>query len=68
MEVVRTATLSSIARAGRTALHRASGGRRQMLERVLGQLNDDELRDTIRVLERLEQAINAAGRRWLRCL
>lgn len=32
-----------------------------MLERVLGQLNDDELRDTIRVLERLEQAINAAG-------
>jgi hypothetical protein len=39
-----------------------------MLERVLGQLNDDELRDTIRVLERLEQAINAAGRRWLRCL
>jgi len=43
--------------AGQTALNAAMLGRRGMLERVLGQLNPKELNDTVRVLKRLEQAI-----------
>lgn len=54
---VVTVTLSA---AGQEALQRAVGGRRDMLERVLGQLSDEELAETVRVLERLEQAIAAA--------
>lgn len=49
----------SLSPEGRDALHRAVGGRREMLERVLGQLDEDELRDTVRVIHRLEEAINA---------
>lgn len=54
---VVTVTLTD---AGRAALQASLGGRREMLERVLTQLDDDELRDTVRVIERLEQAIVAA--------
>lgn len=52
----------TITAAGREALHTSLGGRREMLETVLSQLDDDELRDTVRVIERLEKAIaQAAG-------
>jgi DNA-binding MarR family transcriptional regulator len=50
----------SLSPEGRDALHRAVGGRREMLERVLGQLDEDELRDTVSVIHRLEEAISAA--------
>jgi DNA-binding MarR family transcriptional regulator len=50
----------SLAPAGRQALQAAIGGRREMLERVLSQLDDAELSDTIRVINRLEEAITAA--------
>jgi DNA-binding MarR family transcriptional regulator len=43
--------------AGEAALAAAIGGRRGMLERVLGRLDPTELRDTLRVLSRLERAI-----------
>jgi DNA-binding MarR family transcriptional regulator len=43
--------------AGEQALKAAIGGRRGMLERVLGQLDPAELADTIRVLRRLEEAL-----------
>jgi DNA-binding MarR family transcriptional regulator len=43
--------------AGETALEAAIGGRRGMLERVLGRLDPTELADTLRVLTRLERAI-----------
>jgi DNA-binding MarR family transcriptional regulator len=49
----------SLAAAGRQALEIAIGGRREMLERVLAQLDDDELHDTIQVINRLEEAIAA---------
>jgi DNA-binding MarR family transcriptional regulator len=50
--------------AGEVALRQAIGGRQEMLERVLAQLTDEERRDTIRVLRRLDDAlaaISAAG-------
>ena len=53
----RVATVS-LSPAGRDALHRAVGGRREMLERVLSQLDEQELRDTVRVVHRLEEAFN----------
>jgi DNA-binding MarR family transcriptional regulator len=43
--------------AGEAALAAAIGGRRGKLERVLGQLDRTELADTLRVLSRLERAI-----------
>jgi DNA-binding MarR family transcriptional regulator len=43
--------------AGEAALAAAIGGRRGKLERVLGQLDPTELADTLRVLSRLELAI-----------
>ncbi|MDQ2961053.1 MAG: MarR family transcriptional regulator [Candidatus Dormibacteraeota bacterium] len=45
--------------AGEVALRQAVGGRKEMLERVLAQLTDEERRDTIRVLRRLDEAIAA---------
>jgi DNA-binding MarR family transcriptional regulator len=50
----------TLAPPGREALQRAIGGRREMLERVLEQLDDAELADTIRVINRLEVAIGRA--------
>jgi DNA-binding MarR family transcriptional regulator len=44
--------------AGEAALAAAIGGRRGKLERVLGQLDPTELADTLRVLSRLELAID----------
>lgn len=46
-----------LAPSGEAALKAAIGGRRGMLERVLGQLDRGELADTIRVFQRLERAI-----------
>jgi DNA-binding MarR family transcriptional regulator len=46
-----------LTRAGEAALAAAIGGRRGKLERVLGQLDPTELADTLRVLGRLERAI-----------
>lgn len=43
---------------GQEALEVALGGRREMLERVLSQLDDEELRTTLRVIDRLEEAIS----------
>jgi DNA-binding MarR family transcriptional regulator len=43
--------------AGEAALAAAIGGRRGKLERVLGQLDPTELADTLRVLNRIELAI-----------
>lgn len=50
----------SIGPAGKDALEAALGGRREMLERVLSQLDDEELRTTLRVMARLEDAITRA--------
>jgi DNA-binding MarR family transcriptional regulator len=50
----------SLAAPGREALQTSVGGRRGMLERVLSQLSDDELRDTVRLIGRLEEAIHQA--------
>jgi DNA-binding MarR family transcriptional regulator len=47
----------SLAPEGTDALQLAIGGRREMLERVLSQLTSEELSDTVRVIERLEEAI-----------
>jgi DNA-binding MarR family transcriptional regulator len=49
-----------LAPAGEAALKAAIGGRRGWLERVLGQLDDDELADTVRVMKRLERALEEA--------
>ena len=51
----------SLTPAGETALTDAIGGRRGLLERVLGRLDAVELRDTIRVLGRLEEALEEEG-------
>lgn len=51
----------SLAAAGREALQTSVGGRRGMLERVLSQLSDEELRDTVRLMARLEEAIHQAA-------
>lgn len=51
----------SLGPGGRAALATALGGRREMLERVLCQLDDEELRTTLRVMARLEEAITAAS-------
>ncbi len=48
----------SLTAAGESALKEAIGGRRGWLERVLGRLDAAELRDTIRVLRRLEEALD----------
>jgi DNA-binding MarR family transcriptional regulator len=45
---------------GKAALEEAIGGRRGMLQRVLGQLDATELADTVRVLQRLERALAEA--------
>jgi DNA-binding MarR family transcriptional regulator len=45
---------------GEAALEEAIGGRRGMLQRVLGQLDATELADTVRVLQRLERALAEA--------
>jgi DNA-binding MarR family transcriptional regulator len=50
-----------VAPAGETALSAAIGGRRGMLERVLRQLDAEELADTVRVLARLEVALEVAA-------
>ncbi len=50
----------SLSPGGKNALEAALGGRREMLERVLSQLDDDELRTTLRVIDRLEEAISRA--------
>ena len=47
----------SLSPGGNNALEAALGGRREMLERVLSQLDDEELRTTLRVIDRLEEAI-----------
>ena len=47
----------SLTPAGEAALKEAVGGRRGWLERVLGRLDTEELHDTVRVLHRLEQAL-----------
>ncbi len=47
--------------AGVSALNEAIGGRRGLLERVLGRLGPTELSDTVRVLRRLEQALDEDG-------
>lgn len=49
----------SLAPAGREVLERSLGGRHDSLARILAQLDDDELRATIRVIERLDEAIAA---------
>lgn len=49
----------SLTPAGSQALSRASGGRRDRLERVLGQLSDSELADVVRLAARLDAAIAA---------
>lgn len=51
----------ALAPAGEAALTAAIGSRRDWLERVLGQLDDGELDDSVRVLRRLEQAIAAVA-------
>ncbi|MEO8897362.1 MAG: MarR family transcriptional regulator [Candidatus Dormibacter sp.] len=51
----------SIGPGGKEALQVALGGRREMLERVLSQLDDEELRATLRVMARLEEAITNAS-------
>ncbi|HSP65136.1 MAG TPA: MarR family transcriptional regulator [Candidatus Deferrimicrobium sp.] len=48
----------SVTPAGAAALKEAVGGRRGWLERVLGRLDASELSDTVRVLRRLEQALD----------
>lgn len=55
----RTVTVG-LAPEGETALQAAVGGRRGMLERVLGQLDDAELADTARVARRLAAALATA--------
>jgi MarR family transcriptional regulator, organic hydroperoxide resistance regulator len=50
----------SLSPGGKNALEAALGGRRGMLERVLSQLDDEELRTTLRVIDRLEEAITRA--------
>lgn len=45
---------------GAAALEAAIGGRRGWLQRVLGQLDDAELVETMRVLRRLERALQEA--------
>jgi DNA-binding MarR family transcriptional regulator len=50
----------SLGPGGKDALEAALGGRREMLERVLSQLDDEELRTTLRVMARLEEAITTA--------
>jgi MarR family transcriptional regulator, organic hydroperoxide resistance regulator len=50
----------SLSPGGKDALEAALGGRREMLERVLSQLDDEELRTTLRVIDRLEEAITGA--------
>jgi len=50
----------SLSPGGKNALEAALGGRREMLERVLSQLDDEELRTTLRVIDRLEEAIISA--------
>lgn len=50
----------SLTPSGEAALKAAIGGRRGWLQRVLGQLDDTELRDTVRVMGRLERAIAEA--------
>lgn len=51
----------SLGRDGQEALEVALGGRREMLERVLSQLDDEELRTTLRVIDRLEEAISRSA-------
>ena len=51
----------SLTPAGEAALKEAVGGRRGWLERVLGRLDPTELSDTVRVLHRLEQALEQEG-------
>ncbi|MBJ7610110.1 MAG: MarR family transcriptional regulator [Candidatus Dormibacteraeota bacterium] len=55
----------SLAAAGREALERSLGGRHDSLTRILSQLDDEELRSTIRVIERLDEAIAATSREAL---
>lgn len=52
----------SLSPCGRDTLAKVVGGRRDMLERVLGQLSDDELAITTTMLARLDEAIDAAMR------
>jgi DNA-binding MarR family transcriptional regulator len=52
--------------AGEAALKDAIGGRRGLLERVLGRLDAVELRDTIRVLRRLEESLEQEGQAAVR--
>lgn len=47
----------SLTPAGSEALARASGGRRDTIERVLGQLTDHELVDVVRLAGRLDEAM-----------
>ncbi|MHB8718584.1 MAG: MarR family winged helix-turn-helix transcriptional regulator [Candidatus Dormibacteria bacterium] len=51
----------AISPAGRSVIEQVIGGRREMLVRVLGQLSEDELSDTIRILARLEEALGAVA-------
>ncbi len=51
----------ALAPPGQAALASAIGGRRGWLRKVLGQLDDAELADTVRVLRRLERALEASG-------
>jgi DNA-binding MarR family transcriptional regulator len=48
----------SLTPAGEAALKEAVGGRRGWLERILSRLDPDELRDTVRVMNRLERALD----------
>jgi MarR family transcriptional regulator, organic hydroperoxide resistance regulator len=51
----------SLGPGGQQALELALRARRELLERVLSQLDDEELRTTLRVIERLEQAITSSS-------
>ena len=51
----------TISPSGREVIEQVIGGRREMLERVLGQLNEKELADTVRILQRLDEAIAAVA-------
>ena len=51
----------AISPSGAEVIKQVIGGRREMLERVLGQLTADELADLVRLLGRLDEAIAAVA-------
>ena len=59
-EADRRVVTVSLSPSGRDTLGSVVGGRRDMLERVLGQLSDDELTTATTMLARLDEAIDKA--------